>query len=364
MLTHVSLNTLNTAILVLDGQCRVVSLNNSAAQILGFSDRQFKGESLFSLIEADFNQDMLLQLSEQQQSTFIEEAHFKTHSGLIVCNILLSCFEQDSQKFILLELQSSEHHSHIIKDLELQQQSRVSNHLVRNLAHEIKNPLGGIKGAAQLLQRKLTNIQPLPTQKQSTLNKSAYENYCQIIIQEADRLSELVNRLLLPAIPEDKSLVNVHQLIDKALEIVLLQSSQDMKIIKDYDPSLPDLFISAGQIQQSLLNLIKNAAEAINADSGLITLKTRVLLRHTIGSQQFKQVIRIDIIDNGVGISESLIKDIFFPTISGKNSSGLGLSIAQSLVQRHNGIIEVESQPQKTCFSLYLPLTDLETHNQ
>jgi two-component system, NtrC family, nitrogen regulation sensor histidine kinase GlnL len=355
MLSHVSLNSLNTAILVLDNQCRVVSLNNSAAQMLGFSDRQFKGESLFNLIEADFNQDMLLQLSEQQQSTFIEEAHLKTHSGPIVCNVLLSCFEQEEAKFILLELQTSEHHSQIIKDLELQQQNRVSNHLIRNLAHEIKNPLGGIKGAAQLLQRKLSSIQlePNPAQIKPA---GAYDNYCQIIIQEADRLSELVNRLLLPAIPEEKSLVNVHQLIEKSLEIVLLQSELKINIIKDYDPSLPELFISPGQIQQSLLNLIKNAVEAVNSNEGLINLKTRVILRHTIGNRQFKQVIRIDIIDNGSGIPESIIKDIFFPTISGKNSSGLGLSIAQSLVQRHNGIIEVESSNQRTCFSLYLPL--------
>jgi two-component system nitrogen regulation sensor histidine kinase GlnL len=356
MLDNVSLNSLNTAILVLDSQCKVVSLNDAAAQLLGFSDRQFKGESLFNLIEADFNQNMLLQLCVQQQNTFIEEAHFKTHTGPIVCNILLSCFEQDSDKFILLELQSSEHHSHIIKDLELQQQNRVSNHLIRNLAHEIKNPLGGIKGAAQLLQRKLANFQSNSRSEQQK-RADAYDNYCQIIIQEADRLSELVSRLLLPATPEEKSQVNVHQLIDKALEIVLLQSEHRLEVIKDYDPSLPELYIAAGQIQQSLLNLIKNASEAINSHNGLITLKTRVLLRHTIGNQQFKQVIRIDIIDNGNGIPESIIKDIFFPTISSKNSSGLGLSIAQSLVQRHKGIIEVESTSLQTCFSLYLPLT-------
>jgi len=341
-----SINLLSTAVVILDTSCRVISLNNSAEQILGLSERQFKGEDLFDLIDADFDKKMLTQLSRQKHNTFLESAHIKTQTGLIISNILLSCFEQEKQQYILLELQSSEHHSHIIKDLELQQQSRVSNHLVRNLAHEIKNPLGGIKGAAQLLQKKLP--------------ENFSSQYCQIIIQESDRLSELVNRLLLPAEPESKNLINIHLLIEKALEIVLLQQTDKLKIIKDYDPSLPELFIASGQIQQSLLNLLKNAAEAIDASEdkarGQIILKTRALHQHTIGEQQYKQVIRIDVIDNGVGIPENLIKDIFFPTISSKKSSGLGLSIAQSLTQRHGGIIEAESSSQQTCFSLYLPL--------
>ncbi len=346
-----SFNLLNTSILILDDSCRIVYLNNSAEQLFGFNDKQFKGQLLFDLIEADFDQKQLLQLIEQQQNIFIEDAHLKAHAGLIISNIMLSCFEQDKQKFIQLELQSSEHHSHFLKDLELQQQSRVSNHLIRNLAHEIKNPLGGIKGAAQLLLRKLP--------------KDFSDQYCQIIIQEADRLSELVNRLLLPAQPESLVLTNIHLLIEKALDIVLLQNDKPIKIIKDYDPSLPELSIAPGQIQQSLLNLLKNAIEAISAESdkqtknAKIILKTRALLQHTIGNIQFKQVIKIDIIDNGCGIPENLLKDIFYPTISGKNSSGLGLSIAQSLVQRHQGIIEVESATTQTTFSIYLPVNKI-----
>lgn len=341
MHSKLSFNLLNTAIIILNNEAHIIDLNESAEQLLGYSERQIKNEDLFNLITADFNKETLLQLANQGQGGFIEEAQLTIKDQVILCNIMLSSFKYEQQDCILLELQTGEHHANIRKDLELQQQSRVSNHLVRNLAHEIKNPLGGIKGAAQLLQRKLPD---------EFSNK-----YCQIIIQETDRLSDLVDRLLLPAIPEDKSLVNVHLLLEKAIEIVLLQLSDKITLIKDYDPSLPDLFISAGQIQQSLLNLIKNATEAID-DDGQITIKTRVLLQHTIGNIQHKQVVRIDVIDDGEGIPEDLIKDIFFPTISNKNSSGLGLSIAQSLVQRHGGIIEVESKPQQTCFSLYLPL--------
>ncbi|TQV88872.1 nitrogen regulation protein NR(II) [Aliikangiella coralliicola] len=344
--SNLSLNILNTAILFLNKACEVEYLNQSAEQLLGYSCRQIKGENLFSLIRADFDQNTLHQFYQQRQSGFIEEAQIRSAAGLVSSNIMISRIELEQESYLLLEFQSSEHHANIRKDMELQQQNRVSNHLIRNLAHEIKNPLGGIKGAAQLMERKLP---------------SDFSNqYTQIIINEADRLSDLVGRLLLPAEPEEKQSVNAHLLIEKALEITLLQHQSPIKIIKNYDPSLPELLLSPGQIQQSLLNLIKNAAEAIEGESidraGEIQLKTRILHQHTIGKVQHKQVIRIDVIDNGVGIPDTLLKDIFFPTISGKNSSGLGLSIAQSLVQRHGGIIEVESKPRHTCFSLYLPL--------
>lgn len=349
MLTHLSLDSLSTAIFILDQECSLVHLNNSAEQLIGCSGRQILGENLFDLIRADFDQPTLLQLAEQAQNGFIEGAQLKVGSNVVKASIMLSNFTYERQDYILLELQSSEHQSHIRKDMELQHQNRVTNHLIRNLAHEIKNPLGGIKGAAQLLQRKLPD--------------DFSSKYSQIIIQEADRLSELVGRLLLPAEPEEKTRVNPHSMIEKALEIVLLQFSHSISVIKDYDPSLPELLISAGQIQQALLNIIKNAAEALEA-SGEIRIKTRILHQTTIGKSRYKQVIRIDIINNGPGIPESLLNDIFFPTISGKNSSGLGLSIAQSLVQRHDGIIEVASDSFQTCFSLFLPLKDyLPTEN-
>lgn len=342
-----SFDRLSTAILILDTEHKVIYLNGAGEQLLGYSGRQLKGENLFNLLTTDFQPEILNQFAEDRQRGFIEGAQLKIGSRYITANIMLSSFIEEQKKYILLELQSSEYHSHIRKDIELQQQNRVSNHLIRNLAHEIKNPLGGIKGAAQLLQRKLPD--------------NFSHKYSQIIIQESERLSTLVDRLLLPAEPEEKSLVNPHLLIEKALEIILLQSPSSIKVIKNYDPSLPELLIAAGQIQQSLLNLLKNAVEAIDKN-GQIELKTRILHQHSIGKVQYKQVIRIDVIDNGSGIPESLLKDIFFPMISSKsdvnkNNRGLGLSIAQSFAQRHGGIIEVESVPGETCFSLYLPLT-------
>ncbi len=342
MITSPPLDVLATAVLLLRENLHIAYLNHSAEQLLGHSSKLIREEPFFALIKGDIDENLLRKIHRQPRSTLLEDIELKTSIGVLKTNIMVGNYRFEGANYILLELQTSEHQSQIRKDIELQQQNRVSNHLLRNLAHEIKNPLGGIKGAAQLLDRKLPDDFP---------NK-----YCQIITQEAERLGYLVDRLLLPAVPEEKICTNTHLLIEQALEIVLLQLEHKPIVVKDYDPSLPDLLLSPGQIQQTLLNLIKNAAEAIEplAERGRITLTTRIIHQHTIGKTQHRQVIRIDIIDNGSGIPAELINDIFYPTISGKNSSGLGLSIAQSIAQRHNGIIEVEStlsastQPEKT----------------
>jgi len=341
------LNLLSTALVLLDDNYHIRQLNAAAEQLLGFSNRQLESETFFELIKGELSSYILESFRDQELAGFIEDIELKVATGIIRVNLMVTPYPTDENKHLLLEFQSSTHQKNIRKDLQLQQQNRVSEHLIRNLAHEIKNPLGGIKGAAQLLERKLP--------------ADFSHNYSQIIIREADRLGALVDRLLMPAIPEKTQLVNPHQLIEHGLEIVLLQSDHSFKIIKDYDPSLPNIKISPNQIQQALLNLIKNAVEAIQLshhpkDNGCLTLRTRMIHQHTIGQAQFRQVIKIDVEDNGIGISDDLVNDIFFPTISTKQSSGLGLSIAQSLVQRHKGIIELERLSEKTCFSLYLPL--------
>jgi len=345
--SKLNIDLLSTALILLDDQYYIRSLNPAAEQLLGFSSRQMEQDSFFELIKGELSQSALDTFREQEQSGFIEDIELKVATGNIRTNLMVTPCQIESTDDLLLELQTSTHQQNIRKDLQIQQQSRVSEHLIRNLAHEIKNPLGGIKGAAQLLERKLPS--------------DFSDKYSQIIIREADRLGALVDRLLIPSKPETPHLVNPHLVIEQALELVLLQAKESIKVIKDYDPSLPDILISQNQIQQALLNLMKNAAEAINQaspinENGQLTLRTRMLHQHTIGQSQFRQVLRIDVEDNGIGISEELANDIFFPTISGKESTGLGLSIAQSLVQRHKGIIELEQAVDPTRFSVYLPL--------
>lgn len=342
-----SINLLSTALVLLDSQYRILQLNPAAEQLLGFSNRQIENQTFFDLVKGDLSSFALNAFREQEQSGFIEDVELRVATGITRTNLMVTPCQVFSSDDLLLELQSSTHQQNIRKDLQIQQQSRVSENLIRNLAHEIKNPLGGIKGAAQLLERKLPD--------------DFSDKYSQIIIREADRLGALVDRLLMPAKPEAPQIINPHLIIEQALEIVLLQFPQVLEVVKDYDPSLPDITVSQNQIQQALLNLIKNAAEAIasqdaNNDTGKITIKTRMIHQHTIGQSQYRQVLRIDVSDNGTGIPEELVNDIFFPTISGKESSGLGLSIAQSLVQRHQGIIELEQKHNETRFSIYLPV--------
>jgi two-component system nitrogen regulation sensor histidine kinase GlnL len=350
--SQLSVGLLSTALVLLDNENRIRQLNPAAEQLLGFSSRQIEKETFFDLVSGDLNSNAINVFREQEKSGFIEDVELRVATGHIRTNLMVTPCEIISSDDLLLEFQTSAHLQNIRKDLQIQQQSRVSEHLIRNLAHEIKNPLGGIKGAAQLLERKLPSDFP--------------DKYSQVIIREADRLGALVDRLLMPAKPEVPQLVNPHLVIEQALEIVLLQSKNPIKVTKDYDPSLPELVISQNQIQQVLLNLIKNSAEAIysNTDNGELTLRTRMMHQHTIGQSQYRQVLRIDVEDNGSGISDNLSADIFFPTISGKESSGLGLSIAQSLVQRHHGIIELDSRQQPTRFSAYIPvLTDSDHLN-
>ncbi|MFT6732733.1 MAG: two-component system nitrogen regulation sensor histidine kinase GlnL [Polaribacter sp.] len=346
--SSLTINQLSTAIINLDGELLITDLNHSAEQVLGLSRRQLVGKPIFGLITGEFNQALLSQFMDKNMSTSVQDIVMELPKGSLTVNLIITPINSDKPKIksgCLLEIQSSETPQNIKKDQRLQQQSRVSEHLIRNLAHEIKNPLGGIKGAGQLLERKLP----------SDFSKK----YTQIIIRESNRLSDLVDRLLMPAKIENNQLTNIHLLLEHALDVLLLQKQQHkIDIVKDYDPSIPDLMLAPNQIEQALINLIKNAIEAVIQDfkSSQIVLRTRIKNRHTIGDRQHRQVLKVDIEDNGSGVKKDLVNDIFFPTISSKQSSGLGLSIAQSLVQRHLGIIELEQKNNVTCFSLFLPM--------
>lgn len=343
-INSLNINLLSTALILLDCDFNITQLNPAAEQLLGFSNRQLKNETFFELVKGDLSMPLLNTFKQRENAGFIEDIEVKVATGVIRSNLMITPCQIGSNGTLLLELQASPHQQNIRKDLRILRQSRASEHLIVNLAHEIKNPLGGIKGAAQLLERKLPA--DFPTK------------YSQIIIREADRLGALVDRLLMPAKPEAAQSINPHLLIEQALEVVLLQFPNGFEVVKDYDPSLPDVYVSQNQIQQTLLNLIKNSAEAMlecKLDPQL-TIKTRMVHQHTIGQIQHKQVLKIEIKDNGVGVPDELAGDIFYPTISGKQSSGLGLSIAQSLAQRHQGIIELDRNAEITCFSLYIPV--------
>ncbi len=228
-------------------------------------------------------------------------------------------------------------------------QVRVSKELVRNLAHEIKNPLGGIRGAAQLLELDLTD-------------KSLIE-YTQVIVHEADRLQALVDRLLAPhRRPHVVADVNIHEVLERVRSLVLVEYSRGLQIVRDYDASLPEFRGDREQLIQAVLNITQNAAQALaqrRQDSGdaRIIFRTRVARQVTIGLQRYRLALELHIEDNGPGVAAEIRDRIFFPLVSGRDGgSGLGLTLAQDFIQQHQGTIECESEPGRTLFRILIPL--------
>lgn len=333
---------MQTAIILVDQQFRISWMNDAAEALLGQSLRRLHHLNIGSvLIAGDITEQLLLQCFEQKGQWQLDDATLVTiHDEWQGCHVSLNYQHLEQTPVVLLEIMCARDQLGIKKEYQLLDQNKVSLSMVRNLAHEIKNPLSGLRGAAQLLSRKVPN---------------QLTRFTDVIVAEADRLQKLVDRMLTPAKVEPRAITNIHELTERAIEFIDLQPNHQVAIVRDYDPSLPELNIAKEQVYQSLLNLINNAREALQ-QSGEIRLRTRAVHQHSIGPKQYRLMARIDIEDNGPGIADELKDVIFFPTISGKQSSGLGLGIAQSLVRQNDGIIEFESAPGKTCFSIFLPI--------
>jgi two-component system nitrogen regulation sensor histidine kinase GlnL len=249
-------------------------------------------------------------------------------------------YREDSN-FTLIEFVSMGRHRKIAQEEHLLSQHEASRSLLRGLAHEIKNPLGGLRGAAQLLERKLKT--------------DADKEYTSIIIREADRLQNLVDRMLGPSNLPQKKYVNIHKLLEHTQQLVQAENPE-LVFELDYDPSLPDIFADESMIIQALINITRNAVAAVN-EHGTITYRTRARRNYAIGHHSYALVAQIDIIDNGEGIPDDIREKIFLPMVTGRaEGTGLGLSIAQSLINQHNGLIDCQSEPGNTIFSLLLPL--------
>ena len=325
-------------------------MNSAAEVMLGVSIRQAKGCRLEQFLSEVTDLVNILQHTLDSGQRFTERelifCSFDLQSITVDCTVTPADKVDDNQT-LLMELQQIDHHLRVTKEANLLAQQQASHDVVRGLAHEIKNPLGGLRGAAQLLERELEDI--------------SLKEYTQIIIGEADRLRNLMNRMLGPNTLPSRERVNIHQLLEHVSRLVEAEPefSRGMTIERDYDPSIPDLLCDSDQLIQALLNVIRNAAQAMEG-SGRIIIKTRACRQFHIGHQQHKLVLRIDIVDNGPGISQEMLKKVFFPMITGRaDGTGLGLSIAQSLVNQHGGLIECASEPGKTAFTLLLPLENL-----
>jgi two-component system, NtrC family, nitrogen regulation sensor histidine kinase GlnL len=252
--------------------------------------------------------------------------------------------------YVLLELFENERHLRTDREERIHDLTAVNKQLIRNLAHEIKNPLGGIRGAAQLLEFEL-----------GARERDELREYTQVIIKESDRLQTLVDRLLEPhRHPHIVGDVNIHEVCERVRAVILAEFPRGLTIERDYDVSVPDLRGDKEQLIQALLNIVRNAAEAlrerISQGDAKIELRTRIARKVTIGKKLHKLALDLHITDNGPGIPSEIRDRIFFPLVSGReDGSGLGLTLAQSFVHQHDGLIEVESRPGCTEFAILLP---------
>ena len=243
---------------------------------------------------------------------------------------------------LLLELQPIEHQLAASREERLIEQQQANRELIRNLAHEIKNPLGGLRGAAQLLEHELVN----PSLKE----------YTQVIIKEADRLQDLMQRLLTPHRAMVPSTVNIHEILERVRSLLTAEFPGTLAMRRDYDTSLPELVGDREQLIQAVLNIARNAAQAMKGN-GEIILRTRVLRQVTLAKKRYRIALEIKVADNGPGIPEAVRERMFYPLVSGRDGgSGLGLTIAQNFVHHHHGTIDCATRPGQTVFTIRLPV--------
>lgn len=339
------LENLTTSTLLFDHELRLAYINPAGEMLLAVSARQAHGQTLAELMPAAtaFAADVQRALASGHPYTE-RELRLDWVDGRVItvdCTIT-PLLETRQPSALLIELLRVDRHLRIAREEHLLAQHQAARALVRGLAHEIKNPLGGLRGAAQLLERELPNEE--------------LKEYTRIIIQEADRLQNLMNRMLGPNALPHKRAINIHEVLEHVRGLVQAEAGSKISIARDYDPSIPLLHADPDMLIQAVLNIVRNAQQALGSQ-GTILLRTRAQRQITIGHRRFKLVVRIEISDDGPGIAPDMIENIFYPMVTGRaNGTGLGLSIAQSLVNQHSGLIECTSQPGHTVFTLLLPL--------
>ncbi|WP_371133718.1 nitrogen regulation protein NR(II) [Vibrio japonicus] len=319
--------------------------NPAAEQLFSQSAKRIVDQPLSNLIQhASLDLALLSQPLQSGQSITDSDVTFVVDGKPMMLEVTVSPISWNKELMLLVEMRKIDQQRRLSQELNQHAQQQAAKLLVRGLAHEIKNPLGGLRGAAQLLER--------------TLPDPDLAEYTQIIIEQADRLRSLVDRLLGPQKPGKKQNENLHLILEKVRQLVELEVSQPVILERDYDPSLPEFLMDADQIEQALLNIVSNAGQILqNQENGKITIRTRTVHQANIHGQRCKLAARIEIIDNGPGISADLQDTLFYPMVSGREGgTGLGLSIAQNLIDQHQGKIDVESWPGRTIFTIYLPI--------
>lgn len=319
-------------------------MNAAAENLFGQSRERILRKPYDSILNKALVGGHLTFVLEKEEPQAIRGCHLKAkHKESVTVDCVASpLIKKGKLVGVVLELYRTDHQLRIAREEQLLTQQDATQQLVRGMAHEIKNPLGGLRGAAQLLDVEL--------------KEEGLKEYTNIIISEADRLQNLVDRMLGSREPTKHQQVNIHEVLERVRKLVKADIPQAVNLRFDYDPSIPEFNADLDNLIQIVFNIVGNAIKAVG-ESGNILFKTRILRNFIINHKQHRLALRLEIIDDGKGVPKDISDKLFFPMISGSASgTGLGLSIAQSLANRHHGVIEFESEPGETTFILLLPL--------
>lgn len=352
--TAAILDNLLTGVLVVDAQLQVHFANTAAKQLLALHPRRLQHGEL-NLQDEDLALDISLDLGRirhcisSEQSFTDSEVRLNRKQQTHWLEVSVTPLAEEPG-LALIEIHLVDQQKKISQELQQRTQQQVARELVRGLAHEIKNPLGGLRGAAQLLERELP--------------RAELKEFTQLIIAQADRLSNLVDSLLGPQYLGRRQPGNLHSVLERVRQLVVLELAPNIQLTRDYDPSIPEFEMDAEQIEQALLNIVRNAGQALSEETRLeqqppphLILKTRTAYQIWLQGKLYRLAAEIRIIDNGLGVPESLRDTLFYPMVSGRQGgTGLGLSLAQDIIQQHQGRIECQSRPGHTEFIIYLPL--------
>lgn len=339
------LEGLTTAVIWIDSEQNIQFMNVAACELFQISLSRARGNEWHFLLPG---LDIELEASGSQRVTVHE--YLVSTPGLekIRVSCTITPYELNHQSGWLVELYDNERHHRIVEEDERWHQYEAGNLLVKTLAHEVKNPLAGILGATQLLQKRHKG-------------DSKDLAFLEIISKEVTRLKNLVDQMLGPNKKSDKEPHNIHELIRYVLQIIEGEKPENVFIKLDYDPSIPDIPMDFDAMIQALLNLIKNGIQAMHTTGGFLTVRTRVEHKFTLGSTTYPLVAVITIKDEGEGIPASVFDSIFYPMVTSKKSgTGLGLPVSQNVIRQHGGLIVAESEPGNTVFTVYLPLNKKE----
>lgn len=338
------LELLSTAVVLLDKQLCVQYVNPAAENLFALNSKSTEGKYLNEIfVDAEILQQAI-NTAVINKWSYTEQDLELTLSNQT--KLQLSCTVTPLEVLddrLLIEFRQIEQQLKVAREERMLDQQQANRELIRNLAHEIKNPLGGIRGAAQLLEHEL--------------ERRNLKEYTQVIIKEADRLQLLMDRLLTPHRLPQIGPVNIHEVLERVRSLLLAEIPKGILIHRDYDISLPEFNGDKEQLIQAILNIVRNAAQAMKG-SGEITLRTRTSRQATLAKKRYRLALALEIFDNGPGIPEAIKEKIFYPLVSGREGgSGLGLMIAQTFINQHQGTIECQSRPGYTCFTVMLPLT-------